>query len=137
MKIYIIIFALYFNSIISGQNEVCFTIEENQNNNPAFECFSKYINVLDCFEIYAESNIPDNKVLHVAAVAAELLDNNEDGIVDDEEIFYELQYNQALIPIFTYDGNDCMDDFEDNYNGDGVSAVLWRNEIDPSQPGHW
>ena len=26
---------------------------------------------------------------------------------------------------------------EDYYNGDGVSAVLFNNEIDPSQPGHW
>ena len=30
-----------------------------------------------------------------------------------------------------------MNQFENNYNGDGVSAVLWHNEIDPSQPGHW
>ena len=31
--------------------------------------------------MYAESSIPDYKVLHVAAVAAELLDNDEDGVV--------------------------------------------------------
>jgi hypothetical protein len=41
------------------------------------------------------------------------------------------------MPVFSYDGNSCMDDFEDNYNGDGVSAFLYRNEIDPSNPGHW
>ena len=41
------------------------------------------------------------------------------------------------MPIFTSEGNSCMGDFEDNYNGDGVSAVLFRNEIDPNNPGHW
>ena len=41
------------------------------------------------------------------------------------------------MPIFTSDGNACMNQFENNYNGNGVSAALWRNEIDPSQPGHW
>ena len=23
------------------------------------------------------------------------------------------------------------------YQGDGISAVLYRGEVDPSQPGHW
>ena len=124
--------------LLQAQNEVCLEIEPNPNaDDDAFECFTKYVNVLDCFEVYAESSIPDYKVLHVAAVAAELLDNDEDGIVDDELLFYELQNRQALMPVFSYDGNACMDNFMDNYYGDGVSAVLWRNEIDPSQPGHW
>jgi hypothetical protein len=124
--------------LLQAQNEVCLEIEPNPNaDNDAFECFTKYVNVLDCFEVYAESSIPDYKVLHVAAVAAELLDNDEDGIVDDELLFYELQNRQALMPVFSYDGNACMDNFMDNYDGDGVSAVLWRNEIDPSQTGHW
>jgi len=132
-----IIFMLCLTFLFS-QNEVCFEIESNPYpNSPALGCFTKYINVLDCFDIYAQSGISDEKALHVAAVAAELLDNNEDGVVDDENIFNSLQEHNALMPVFTSDGNSCMDDFEDNYNGDGVSAVLFRNEIDPSQPGHW
>ncbi len=135
-KIIVTIFCL--TVLLHAQNEVCFEIEENPNaGDPAFQCFSKYINVLDCFEVYAQQNISDEKVLHVAAVAAELLDNDEDGVVDDEALFSELQNQQALMPVFTYDGNSCMDEFEDHYNGDGVSAVLFRNEIDPAQPGHW
>ena len=120
------------------QNDVCFDIEPNPYpNSSALGCFSKYINVLDCFDIYAEQSVSDAKVLHVAAVAAELLDNDENGVVDDINIFNSLQDNHALMPVFSYDGNSCMDDFEDHYNGDGVSAVLYRNEIDPSNPGHW
>jgi len=135
MKKYIIISVL---SILFSQNDVCFEIESNPNpNNSALECFSKYVNVLDCFDIYAEQNVSDEKVLHVAAVAAELLDNDEDGMVDDVNIFNSLQSNHALMPVFIYDGSPCMDNFEDYYNGDGVSAVLYRNEIDPSNPGHW
>ena len=133
-RLLLILFSMY----LFGQNEVCFDIGPNPNpNDPALSCFTKYVNVLDCFYVYAESTIQDSKVLHAAAIAAELLDNNEDGIVDDPELFNTLQSEGALMPIFTYDGNSCMDNFEDNYNGDGVSAVLWRNEIDPTQPGHW
>jgi len=135
MKIIIFILSI---SMLFTQNDVCFDIEPNPYpNSSALGCFSKYINVLDCFDIYAEQSVSDAKVLHVAAVAAELLDNDENGVVDDINIFNSLQDNHALMPVFSYDGNSCMDDFEDHYNGDGVSAVLYRNEIDPSNPGHW
>ena len=81
MKKIIIISVL---SILFSQNDVCFEIESNPNpNNSALECFSKYVNVLDCFDIYAEQNVSDEKVLHVAAVAAELLDNDEDGLANE------------------------------------------------------
>ena len=132
-----LIFTILLSFLLS-QNEVCFEIQSNPYpNSPSLGCFTKYINVLDCFEIYAEPSIQDNKVLHAAAIAAELLDNNEDGVVDDLALFERLQQQNALMPIFLYEGSSCMDDFEDYYNGDGVSAVLFRNEIDPSQPGHW
>ena len=137
MKISISIL-LFLTTLIHAQNEVCLEIEPNPNSsNPAFQCFTKYVNVVDCFEVYAQQNVSDEKVLHVAAVVAELLDNNEDGVVDDEILFSELQNSQALMPIFTSDGNSCMENFMDNYDGNGVSAVLFRNEIDPSQPGYW
>ena len=130
-------FIFCFTSLFS-QNEVCFDIDSNPNsNNSALSCFSKYVRVLDCFDIYAQSGISDDLVLHAAAVAAELLDNDEDGIVDDLALGNRLSNRGALMPIFTSDGNSCMNSFENNYNGSGVSAVLFRNEIDPSQPGHW
>ena len=135
MKLFI---PLYIISLSIAQNEVCFEIEPNPNpNNSAFGCFSKYIRVLDCIDIYAESSVSDEKILHVAAITAELIDNNEDGIVDDELLLTELQSNEAIMPVFSYDGSACMNQFENNYNGDGASAALWRNEIDPNQPGHW
>ena len=126
-----------FISIITAQNEVCFDIELNTNTNPGFDYFTKYVNVLDCFEVYAEENISDDKVLHAAAVAAELLDNNEDGIVDDQLLKEELANRKALIPILRNEWSDAADDFFDNYNGDGASAVLFNFEIDPNNTGHW
>ena len=141
MKIKIMInflkYLLLFNFLFS-QNEVCFDIEPNPNQNqPGFGYFSKYINVLDCFGIYAPSNISDEKVLHAAAVAAELLDNNEDGIVDDPLIESQLQNKQAFIPIFSSEGSNAENLLFSNYNGNGASAALYNNEIDPSQTGHW
>ena len=130
-----IYFLLFLIQVIHGQNTVCFDIEENPNaNSIAFSNFTKYVRVLDCFSVYAESSISDAKVLHAAAVAAELLDNDEDGEVDDPVLKAELASNGALIPIFSYDGSPAMDNFIDHYDGDGVAAGLWRNEIDPNNP---
>ena len=103
---------LLFAEFSVGQNTVCFTIEDNPDiNSIAYSDFTKYVRVLDCFNIYAESSIPDAKVLHAASIAAELLDNNEDGEVDDPLLKDELNANGALIPIFAYDGSPAMDNF--------------------------
>ena len=138
VKCKLVFILIFLPLVISAQNTVCFDIEANPDaNTTAFSYFTKYIHVLDCFRIYAESSIPDEKVLHAAAVAAELLDNNEDGEVDDLALKAELAANGALIPIFSYDGSPAMENFFDNYNGDGAAAVLWRNEINPNNPGYW
>ena len=134
------VLALLFSIPLLGiaQNTVCFTIEPNPNtNDAALAPFTKYVDVLGCFSIYAESTIPDAKVLHAAAVAAELLDNNEDGIVDDSAIETQLINENALMPIFSAEGSLAENTFFNNYNGDGVSAVLYKNEIDPTQTGYW
>ena len=124
--------------VSAQQNTVCFTIDPNPNSsNPALAPFTKYIDVLGCFSIYAENSIPDAKVLHAAAVAAELLDNDEDGIVDDPLIETQLSNENALMPIFSSEGSSAENIFFNNYNGNGVSAVLYKNEIDPNNPGHW
>lgn len=125
-------------AFLTAQNTVCFTVETNPNSGtPGLSGFTKYVNVLDCFEIYAESNVSDAKVLHAAAIAAELLDNNEDGVVDDPLIKSQLQQDQALMPVFAQEGSSAEETFFDNYEGNGASAVLYSTEMDPSQPGHW
>ena len=135
-KVLVLLFSLPL--LVIAQNTVCFTIDPNPNtNDPALAPFTKYVDVLGCFSIYAESTISDAKVLHAAAVAAELLDNNEDGIVDDPLIETQLINENALMPLFSAEGSSVENTFFVNYNGDGVSAVLYNNEIDPTQTGHW
>ena len=133
----IFLFIIIVSTIILAQNEVCLEIEANPNPfNPALNSFSKYVNVLDCFHIYAESSISDTKVLHAASIVAELLDNNEDGFVDDPLLGAALQDSEAMMPLFSSEWSPAMDDVWDYYDG-CVSAALFNNEIDPSQPGHW
>jgi hypothetical protein len=133
-----LIFVCLLPVLTQAQNVVCFNIEANPNSSdPALSGFTKYVHVLDCFEIYAESTITDAKVLHAAAIAAELLDNNEDGLVDDVLLKNQLAAEFALMPLFSSEGSAAETQFNDNYMGNGVSAVLYNDEIDPSNPGHW
>ena len=116
---------------------VCFDIESNLNiSDPALTSFSKYIHVLDCFHIYGESQISDEKMLHAAAVAAELLDNNEDGIIDDPAVENSLRNLNAMMPLFYSEGSQGMENVWNYYEG-CIAAVLFKNEIDPTQTGHW
>lgn len=135
--VYTVLSVTLLNTAFIAQNNVCFSIETNNNSSLAFSGFTKYVSVLDCFEVYAESSIADSKVLHAAAVAAELLDNNEDGVVDDILLKNELAASGALIPIFSTEGSAAENIFFNNYNGNGAAAVLYNNEMDPLQTGHW
>ncbi|MBL4624628.1 MAG: T9SS type A sorting domain-containing protein [Flavobacteriales bacterium] len=138
MKSILSILFLSITVVSLSQNNVCFTIEANPNSNDAaLTGFTKYIKVLDCFEIYAESGLTDAQVLHAAAIAAELLDNDEDGIIDDATIYAQLSSNQAMMPLFSVDGSSAENTFNTNYSGSGVSAVLYSAEVDPGNPGFW
>ena len=105
--------------------------------------FSKYINVFDCIHIYAESSISDEKVLHAASIAAELLDNDEDGVIDDDNVKNELLSKYTILPLFAYEGSNAEDVLFDSFddlmdeNNFCAGAVLYNNEIDPSSPGFW
>ena len=130
-------FALSLTSC-SAQNSVCLPVEMNPYpNDPALVEFTQYVHVLDCFEVFAEAGISEEKVLHVAAVIAELLDQNEDGIVDDFALAEALDGADAMMPVFTGEGSVAEDVFFEMYEGDGVSAVLYAGEINPSEPGYW
>ena len=89
LKRYVVVGFIIVSSVISAQNQVCLSIEDNpQPDDPALGLLNKYVNVLDCIHVYAAYSVSDEKVLHVASIAAELLDNDEDGVVDDQNIFY-------------------------------------------------
>merc|ERR1712025_1428297 len=83
---------------------------------------------------YAEDGISDDKVRHAAAVAAELLDNDEDGRVDDPNIEFALREAKALIPIFDFDGSPAQEEFERARVGT-IAAELFRDEMDIDNTG--
>tara|TARA_B100000768_G_scaffold180088_1_gene199209 strand:+ start:2297 stop:3292 length:996 start_codon:yes stop_codon:yes gene_type:complete len=137
ISIVLIAFACCFVSC-GAQNEVCFSIEKNPfSEQQAFSGFSQYIDVLGCFHVLAESGVSDVKLLHVAAIAAELLDQDEDGVVDDPLLEAALASGQALMPVLNFEGSPAEETLFDAYEGDGISAVLYNEEIAPNEPGYW
>jgi hypothetical protein len=137
VRSHIIFLMVFFFNFLFSQNEVCFEVESNPFPlDPALSSFHKYVNVLNCLDIYGESQISDEKMLHAASIAAELLDNDEDGIVDDPAIEASLIDLDAMMPLFNSEWSSGQDNVFDYYDG-CLGAALYRNEIDPSQPGHW
>jgi len=126
--------ALLFISMSGfSQNTVCFEIEANPNTDAAFSGFTKYINVFG-IGIYAEDGVSDEKVKHVAAVFAEWLDNDEDSVVDNSLVLAELLSRETLMPVFAYEGSPAENTFFDNYNGSGIAAACYNNEIITTRP---
>ena len=121
-------------------NSSIFTIQDNPHvNQSGMACFTKYVEVFG-LGVYAESGLSDEQVLHAADVLAELLDNDEDGVVDDQALLSRLQDMNALVPMFNseeIDESPALLDFEENYNGNGAGAVLFADEVDPENPGLW
>ncbi len=121
-------------------NSSLFSIQDNPHvNQSGMACFTKYVEVFG-LGVYAESGLSDEQVLHAADVLAELLDNDEDGVVDDQALLSRLQDMNALVPMFNSEEiheSPALLDFEENYNGNGVGAVLFANEVDPENPGLW
>jgi hypothetical protein len=136
-KLSTLVIGALFAVTVNAQNNVCFPVQANPNSSVlALSSFTKYVDVFGC-SIYAESTVPDEKVLHAAAIWAELIDNDEDGVVDDPVLLAELVANEAMMPVFAADENPAMLAFFNNYNGSGVAAVLWQSEMNPSTPGYW
>ena len=83
MRFYVLVLILCCHFLINAQNNVCLSIEDNPNTSVSgLGLFTKYVNVLDCFSVYAESSISDEKVLHAAAVAAELFAAHEKILIN-------------------------------------------------------
>lgn len=121
----------------AGAVDADFVVIDNPDaDSPGFGAFTSYVN-MNGLGVYGEDGVSEEKLLYVAAIFAELLDNDEDGRWDDIDVYSALVERSALMPVFAGEGSEAEDDFFNNYDGDGVSAVLYNNEIDPSQPGHW
>ena len=123
--------------IVTDVESADFEVVENPKaDEKGYREFTQFVD-MNGLGVYGEDGVSEEKMLYVAAIFAELLDNDEDGAWDDPQVFSQLLAQEALMPIFAGEGSDAEDEFFRHYDGDGVSAVLYDDEVDPSQPGHW
>lgn len=79
---------------INAGNDPNFTIVAHSDD--GFSSFNRKVVVFG-IDIYAVSSVEDNKLLHAANVMAQYLDNDEDGIVDDQLVLDKMLENKAFM----------------------------------------
>jgi len=132
-------FVLLLVNTSFSQSASCLEILPNPNlSSPAFQEFDRFVDVLGVLQFYAEPGVSDAQLLHAASIGAELLDNNEDGLIDDVELGEQLSNVNATMPLFLAEGSPAeeamMDNFDDTFC---VHAVLYSDEIAPDSPLDW
>ena len=127
-----------FPLLSCGQGGVCLSIEGNPFSDRAeWAGFDRSVHVLDCVHVVAERGIPDVQLLHVAAVVAELLDQDEDGLADHLPLQVALAAGEAVMPVLLRERSKGEKALMRGYGGEGIAAVLYADEVDPSAPGFW
>ena len=132
-------FVLLMVNTSFSQTTYCLEILPNPNlSSPAFQEFDRFVDVLGVLDFYAEPGVSDVQLLHAASIGAELLDNNEDGLIDDLELGEQLSNVNATMPLFLAEGSPAeeamMENFDDTFC---VHAVLYSDEIAPDSPLDW
>ncbi len=132
-------FVLLMVNASFSQTTSCLEILPNPNlSSPAFQEFDRFVEVLGVLQFYAEPGVSDAQLLHAASIGAELLDNNEDGLIDDVELGEQLANVNATMPLFLAENSPAeqamMDNFDDTFC---VHAVLYSDEIAPDSPLDW
>ena len=120
----------------SKEDSILSIIPNSEGSVPAFSKFDRKVEIFE-LHVYAESGVRDAQLVHAATILAELLDNNEDGMVDDTSLHTQLKHAQACIPIFAHEGSEAEHTMFDHYDGSGVGAVLYAQEVDEHNPGRW
>ncbi len=92
--------------------------------------FDREVDVLGV-RVLATPGSSDAKLLHAAAVLAEYLDNDEDGVADDPRVLAELVERNAMLLFFRdFDEVDRFD-FDALPDDVGVGQDLWASETHP------
>ena len=71
---------------------------------PKYDCMNKDLNVfVDVFGIYliSHNSIPEEYILHSANILAEFIDNDMDGIPDEQKVWKYLVNNNYVVPVWT------------------------------------
>ncbi len=134
---------LFFNIVLlvlsplMNYGQVCISFTDKitvVQNEQLASYFDRQIEVFG-LTIYAEPSVPHDKLVYVATVWAELIDNNEDGIVDDPKILDQLALSQAIMPVFGSQKSKAIRNIEKLIGDDQLGAILWAEEINPASPG--
>ena len=91
------------------------------NTDGGYELFNRKVVVFN-IPIYAFTTVEDSKLLHVANILAQYLDNDEDGIVDNLIVHDQLKANNAFL--FLWKTESERDSFSPpaGHNGSNISA---------------
>lgn len=130
------LFLLFFACSSTKENASFVIVPNPDQSDTAFSGFDRKTDVFG-LALYAEEGVRDEQLIHAATIMAELLDNDEDGIVDDAVLLEQLQQSQACMPIFASEGSSAEQMMFDHYSGTGIGAVLYAQEVDENNPGKW
>lgn len=111
------------NPIVLAGNDPNFKIEPNTD--ASLGSFHKKVVVFG-IDIYAVSAVADDKLLHAANVMAQYLDNDEDGVADNDLVLEQMQKNKAFVVMWKSES-----DLEIDPPGDRVGQDLGNEETIP------
>ena len=93
------------------------SIRLNTNTENGFSIFDRKVDVGGIL-IYAVAGVPEQKLLHVSYLLAQYLDNDEDGVVDNQAVFSKMQTVNAMILMW----NESPDELSEITESDDVIA---------------
>lgn len=127
-KFYVLLFSLIILLIINCGSEVGDVEQKTEDVN-----FTKQIDVFD-IHIFASNNVADEKMLHAANIMAEYLDNDEDGIPDNQRVVDAMvKHNTSLI---MGEDEDEMHSLDTSVLPSGEKQGLWDEETRPGGAEH-
>lgn len=102
---------------INPGNDPNFKIEANKDT--GFSSFPKKVMVFG-IPIYALAGVEDVKLLHAANIMAQYLDNNEDGVVDNQLVLDAMKQNKAFLFMWKNQNNNIS--FPSGHEGQDLGA---------------
>ena len=110
-----------------------FTIQNNSDSpDRAFNVFCRKVDVFGV-KLYATPGVSDVKLLHAANVMAQYLDNNEDGIIDNQAVLNKMLEQNAYMCLFDKEKSKAQRQHQRNipegYNGQDLYATEIHENI--------
>ncbi|MFQ3341530.1 MAG: hypothetical protein ACI9TK_001194 [Flavobacteriaceae bacterium] len=110
--------------VINAGNDPNFKIVSN--NDSELSGFNRKVVVFG-IDIYADVKVEDSKILHAANVMAQYLDNNEDGLVDNQLVLNKMIKNKAFLVMWKNEK-----DLNINFPLGRIGQDLGNDETNPS-----